>query len=137
MPWLLIIGGLAIIGLFGTVIAEAKHAGKLSGDLKASNQINADNIKTIEAERAARTRADGIAAAAIADAEEARKKYADRKGKIVNAPPSDDGPIAPVLRIALDGLRGPSPPAAAPGTNEGPHSGKPAGVPGRAGKPTR
>lgn len=67
--------------------------------------VNDANLKAIEAIKKDLERQAGIAAAAK---EAERKRTAElnaAKKRIQNVPATDDGPVAPVLRNALDGLQ--------------------------------
>lgn len=109
MPILIV--GLVIAALLGTVIAQAKHSGKVSSEKALFKKASEDKDKVIDQERAARAKSDQIAAEATARWEKVRKRFAGNRKDIANAPASDDGPLAPVLRRELDRLPGPPGPA--------------------------
>lgn len=102
MPIYLII---AVVVLGGLLFAQVKHSGKLSAQRDQATKVANENAKVAKDEREARARADKIAADATAKWEQARKRFNESRKEIANAPPSDDGPLAPVLRRTLDGLR--------------------------------
>ena len=89
----------ALIDVANTKLAAAK------AELATAAEINAANIAAINAMQADLER-QAVIAARAQQAE--RKRAADLKTalkRIKNASPSEDGPIAPVLRRELDDLR--------------------------------
>jgi hypothetical protein len=108
IPWRLV----AIIGvvaglLFGAmwVTSQIKKVGRLEAQLDNAIEVSNQNAAIAEQYR------KEIEAMQKTVAEGAKKKagirtQADKRRKvIIDALPEDDGPLAPVLRNALDGLR--------------------------------
>lgn len=123
---LLLIGGLAVAALVGwfwlqSVLSdrdrlEAEKAA-LETDLRMVGDVADANRRAFEEAQAEHQRA-------LAAIEAERKAYASRLARIQTireeidrAPDTDDGPVAPVLRGALERLRGID--AGAPGNNGG------------------
>lgn len=75
--------------------------------LTAAKNVNDQNMAAIEAIKADLQRQAGIAAAAQAAERKRTAELNAAKKRIQNAPTTDDGPVAPVLRNALDGLQPP------------------------------
>lgn len=73
--------------------------------LTAAKNVNDQNMAAIEAIKADLQRQAGIAAAAQAAERKRTAELNAAKKRIQNAPITDDGPVAPVLRNALDGIR--------------------------------
>lgn len=89
----------ALVDVANTKLAAAKK------DLATAEEINQANLAALAAVQADLER-QAIIAAKAQQAE--RKRAADLKTalkRIHNAPKSDDGPVAPVLRRELDDLR--------------------------------
>lgn len=87
------------------IAVAQKDAAAAKAELAIANEIAAANFAALEAVKA--DLAHQAAVAARAQAAE-RKRAADLKTalkRIHNAKPSEDGPIAPVLRRELDDLR--------------------------------
>ena len=87
--------------------------------LTAAKNVNDQNMAAIEAIKADLQRQAGIAAAAQAAERKRTAELNAAKRKIQDAPKTDDGPVAPVLRNALDGLQPPvgNPPPNSPDAN--------------------
>ncbi len=98
------IGLLACVGVYFGI----QHIGALKEQVKNITQVANDNAAIVLTERKAHAEADALVAATATLAAQDRQKFNDLKRKTANAPPSADGPIAPVLRDVLDGL--PEPP---------------------------
>lgn len=100
-----------IIGLY--VVGQLKRVGKLEGQLDASIELSNQNAEIAEKQRAEMERLQGIDAENAKLRARLRRASDDNRRAISNAPPSDDGPLAPVLRRQLDSLRGDEGPNAA------------------------
>lgn len=74
-------------------------------DLATANEINEANIAALAAVKADLERQAAIAARAQAAAQRRDADLKTALKRIKNAPKSEDGPIAPVLRRELDDLR--------------------------------
>lgn len=112
IPWRLV-AFIAITGVlaFGTtyIAAQIKKIGRLEAELThatATANANAAEAKRLEAENARIREEAAKAAAAKATI---RKNGTQRRQDISVAPPSDDGPLAPLARRWLDGLPEPAP----------------------------
>lgn len=100
--------------------------------LTAAKNVNDQNMAAIEAIKADLQRQAGIAAAAQAAERKRTVELNAAKKRIQNAPTTDDGPVAPVLRNALDGLQPPvgNPPPNSPDANpSGATASEPVGPP--------
>lgn len=100
--------------------------------LTAAKNVNDQNMAAIEAIKADLQRQAGIAAAAQAAERKRTAELNAAKKRIQNAPTTDDGPVAPVLRNALDGLQPPvgNPPTNGPDANpSGTTASEPVGPP--------
>lgn len=100
--------------------------------LTAAKNVNDQNMAAIEAIKADLQRQAGIAAAAQAAERKRTAELNAAKRKIQDAPKTDDGPVAPVLRNALDGLQPPvgNPPTNSPDANpSGTTASEPVGPP--------
>ena len=103
LPWRWI--GLATaLALCGVIYAQIRHVGRLESQLDAATAIANANAEIADQERAFRRRADQAASAAAIQAENTRRKYLEQRREVTHARAEDDGPLAPVLRHALDGL---------------------------------
>lgn len=115
LPWRAI--GIAAAVLFallalGYVVGTIKRAGMLEAQRDTALAAAAANAQI--AEWQAEDHAKVLAAmAANTNTRAGIRSGADvNRRAITNAPPSDDGPLAPVLRRTLDRLRGPAGPGA-------------------------
>lgn len=107
IPWRMVaiigvIAGLAIGAMY--VTAQLKKIGRLEAELThvtATANANAAEAKRLEAENA-RIREEAAKAAEVKTA--IRKTGTQRRQAISVAPPSDDGPLAPLARRWIDGL---------------------------------
>lgn len=102
-------GAWRVLGLAVVIIAGLGYVGYL----RASNAALRGDVARLE--RTAAVQAMALAqtrhalTVAADDAERTLRRNVDarlRREEIRNAPTIDDGPVAPVLRRALDGLRG-------------------------------
>ena len=107
IPWRLVaiigvVAGLALGAMY--IAAQLKKIGRLEAELThvtATANANAAEAKRLEAENERILKE----AAKAAEAKTAiRKTGTQRRQAISVAPPSDDGPLAPVARRWLDGL---------------------------------
>lgn len=103
LPWRWIGFATALV-LCGVIYAEMRHLGRLEAQLDAAAAIANANAEIADQERAFRRRADQAAGAAATKAENARRRYLEQRREVTHARAEDDGPLAPVLRHALDGL---------------------------------
>lgn len=98
------------IGLLTLALwASVKHSGALSARLDSAIEISNANAEIAAKERAETERVTAINDSLTIKLAANQKKYTPLKRSISDAPPSDDGPIAPVLARTLGGLRGPHP----------------------------
>lgn len=101
--WPYIAIAILTLGLYASV----KHSGALSARLDQAIEISNANAEIAAKERAEVNRVQSIADTATQALASNQKHYAPIKRSISDAPPSDDGPISPILRRTLDGLRSP------------------------------
>jgi hypothetical protein len=99
---------IAVLG-FG-LWASVKHSGALSARLDSAIEISNANAEIAARERAERDRIQSHADALEKQLAANSKKYASIKRSISDAPPSDDGPLSPVMLRTLDSLRAPANP---------------------------
>lgn len=128
IPWrlvALIAGALAAVAVFLFVVGTIKENGKLKVDLTQAVETSNANAAAAEAQRLETARIQDVADGA-AKTKIIIRRVADVKRKeIVDAPPSDDGPLAPVLRRALDGLQRREDAPQAPTTPAAANTGRP------------
>lgn len=103
--------GLVVALLVGTLLYHAWRTGQLQHLLQASQTERSQwqQLATAEKARADRLAAQQQAASAAVQALQAElasadARYRSLKQRIANAPASDNGAVAPVLRQALEGL---------------------------------
>lgn len=98
------VGALAAIGWY----FQIQRTGALKERAFHFQTVANDNAATALQAQADHKKADAEAAKAATDNEMLRRKNAELKRKIADAPVTDDGPVAPVLRAALDSLPQPT-----------------------------
>jgi hypothetical protein len=98
--------GLCVVALSVGLYIQVRANGRLRSGLDQAISINKQNLATIAEERAATKRVNQVVATEAANAEAWRRRYNATRLEIANAKSEDDGPIAPVLRHALDRLPG-------------------------------
>jgi hypothetical protein len=133
LPWKLIglAAGAAVLALWALfTVGLIEDRGKLQAQLDQAIDVSNANAQAAVDQRAEfdRIQSESVKAAVAKALNNERANQ--RRKDITDAPDSDDGPLSPVLRHALDGLRsgegvagGGAPPAAARG------SGAAAGLP--------
>jgi hypothetical protein len=108
IPWrVILVAGIAAaaFGIWLTILSQAKQIGALTKDRDAAIATADQNAKIAETQRAEFNRVQSILDAAEAEKIKLRDRSTARRKVINDAPKTDDGPIAPVLRRSLDGLR--------------------------------
>lgn len=105
IPWRLIGIVVGAISIAACSLGFA-HISRLESQLDTVSRIANDNAVMAEDARLAMDRANTIAAQVAQNANVTHRKFSERRRKAVDAPPTDDGPLAPVLRRVLDGLSG-------------------------------
>lgn len=115
LPWAKI-AGIASIGiaaaagwLYVSVLRADVRAATAERDgaqaaLKSAVEVNLENIRSLDALQAENLRLTKVAAAAEKKARARAVEAARLQEAIRHAPPSDDAPVAPVLRFSLDRL---------------------------------
>lgn len=139
------LAALVIVTVIGGFWLSYQHTLAENKNLAAANAAQAEQL-----DRAAQVNAEAVAALAeqkklheqdmaaitksLKDTAAARDRLAKLQKDTLNAPATDDGPLAPLARAALGKLRdataAPAPGPAPGGTGNGP--GAPSGVPRRA-----
>lgn len=126
--WRLVVWGLAALAAAGAVWWVTGMRSDLAAE-RADNARLRDTLATERAARAALVQERDRIVASMESAARAAAARAERvtqlREEIARAPDSDDGPVAPVLRSALDGLRQPD---AAAGDNHADRAAEPADV---------
>lgn len=102
---LIVAGAIAAVGVWFTILGQAKQIGGLKKDLDAAMATADRNAAMAEAQRAEFERVQSILDTAEKEKAKIRDTVKIRRKVITDAPQSDDGPIAPILRRTLDGLR--------------------------------
>jgi hypothetical protein len=108
VPWKVIgfgAGALAICGAVALILAQAKAFGRLETERIAAVASAAANAAAAAYERDENARIRAAAERADAAKATLRRKFDDDRRRIYDAPSTDDGPLAPVLRRQLDGLQ--------------------------------
>ncbi len=92
-------------------IGQAKTIGKLKTQLDSAIEIGNANAQAAEDQRKEFDRIQAESVKAAVQKALNRERADQRRKAIIDAPPSDDGPLAVVLRNTLDGLsvRNPTP----------------------------
>lgn len=114
IPWRLVAVLAAVAGIVAAVLlglGAVKRAGMLEAQRDTARAVAAANAQLAEVVIARNARLEDIVAANARDKAALRRAADTRRKGILHAPPEDDGPVAPVLRRALDGLQ--------PGPNAG------------------
>lgn len=109
---------IAVLG-FG-LWASVKHSGSLSAKLDQAIEISNANAEIAAKERAEVERITAINDSLTLKLAANQKKYTPLKRSISDAPPSDDGPLAPVLRNLFSELRQPANPVSPNKTSHNP-----------------
>ena len=112
--------------------AAALTIGVQQNQVEVAKAVADENIAAVERIRADLKRQEDIAAKAQAAERKRTAELNAAKKRIQNAPTTDDGPVAPVLRNALDGLQPPvgNPPPNSPDANpSGTTASEPVGPP--------
>ena len=124
IPWKFVAAA-AAIAIVCFAVWLFQHQAKEIGALKVErdNAISVANANAAIAERQdkARRRLVGIAEKLALEKDAIRKNANGRRQKIIDAPASDDGPLAPVLGRVLDGLRAPTGSAGSGGATAATH----------------
>ena len=103
VPWRLF-GLIAALATVFAFVVEVKHIGRLEAELSAAAEIAEQYAVVAEQDRKARAHAEDVAAQVERRAESARRAFLRQRREVTDANPSEDGPLAPVLRRVLDGL---------------------------------
>jgi len=108
IPWKLvgIVVGCAMLALGALyIVGIIKENGSLKVQLDNAIEVANSNAENLRLERIEHQRIETITTEVVTNKTQNRKKADTVRKEIVNAPPTDDGPIAPVLRRQLDRLR--------------------------------
>jgi len=115
LPWAKI-AGIAAVGvaaaagwLYVSVLRADLRAATAERDgaqaaLKSAVEVNLENIRSLDALQAENLRLTKVAAAAEKKARARAVEAARLQEAIRHAPPTDDAPVAPILRFSLDRL---------------------------------
>lgn len=99
-----------VLGL--CLLKSCEQLGKQKELTNQAIEIANQNALLAEQERKDRERAESIAEKYQKLAETRRQQFNQKRSEVANAPKEMDGPVAPVLRGVIDGLREPTDPKA-------------------------
>ena len=108
IPWKLVgilAGVAAVCFAVWLILHQAKEIGALAIERDNAIVVGNKNAAIAESRHKAAVHLGEIVRKLAVEKDAIRKNANARRQKIIDAPPSDDGELAPVLRRTLDGLR--------------------------------